>query len=101
MKCLSLIVSESSKGEFVELLRSTPAVSAYTIFTGEGHAANGIPAFESAHDEVVGYVPRIRIDLIVDDDAVRSVVDKLCQRGPSAGKVGLYWVSPVEQMGEL
>ena len=101
MKCLSLVVRESTKGELVERLRSIPAVSTYTIFSGEGHSTQGVQPFESAHDEVVGYVPRIRIDLVVEAEAVRSVIDSIRELTTPAGKLGTYWISAVDEIGEL
>ena len=101
MKCLSLIVNESSKHELVELLRGLPEVNAYTIFHGEGHYSGNIQPFESAHDEVMGYVPRIRIDLFLEEEAVETVVDRIKQCTICTSHLGIYWTSAVDVMGEL
>jgi len=101
MKCLSLIINESSKNEMVEFLRSLPEVSAYTIFHGEGHYSGNLRPFESARDEVMGYVPRIRIDLLLEADAVDAVVDRIKHCSACASRRGIYWVSPVSAMGEI
>ena len=101
MKCLSLIINKSSKTEIVELMRRLPEVDAYTIFHGEGHYSGNIQPFESAHDEVLGYVPRIRIDVFLQEKDVDTVIKRIKSCSVCASKLGLYWTSTVENMGEL
>ncbi len=101
MKCLSLIINESSKNEIVELMRSLSEVDAYTIFHGEGHYSGDIQPFESAHDEVLGYVPRIRLDVFLKAEDVDTVVNRLKACAVCASRLGLYWTSTVDNMGEL
>ena len=101
MKCLSLIINESSKNGIVELMRSLPEVDAYTIFHGEGHYSGTIQPFESAHDEVLGYVPRIRIDIFLKEEDVDTVVQKIKTCSVCSSKLGLYWTSTVDDMGQL
>ncbi|MBN2670122.1 MAG: DUF3240 family protein, partial [Deltaproteobacteria bacterium] len=72
MKCLSLLMNQSKQNEIIDLLQQMKAVSAYTIFHGEGHFSGNIAPFESVQDEVMGFVPRIRIDLLLEDKDVKS-----------------------------
>ena len=101
MKCLSLLVNESTKRELVELLQSLPEVNAYTIFHGEGHHAGDQQPFDSALDEVMGFVPRIRIDLFLAKENLNGVVERIKACGGRGLSKGLYWVSAVETMGEF
>ena len=101
MKCLSLIINESSQNDIVELMRRLPEVDAYTIFHGEGHYSGHIQPFESAHDEVLGYVPRIRIDIFLNEKDVTPVIEHIKACSSCASKLGLYWTSTVDQMGHL
>ncbi len=101
MKCLSLIINESSKNEIVELMRRLSEVDAYTIFHGEGHYSSNIQPFESAHDEVLGYVPRIRIDVFLEEKDVEKVIYQIKACSACTAKLGLYWTSTVDQMGNL
>lgn len=101
MKCLSLIINQSSKNEIVELMRRLPEVDAYTIFHGEGHYSGNIQPFESAHDEVLGYVPRIRMDVFLKEENVDNVIEKIKTCSSCASRRGIYWTSPVDNMGEL
>ena len=101
MRCLSLIINESSKNEFVELMRRLPEVDGYTIFHGEGHYSGGIQPFESAHDEVLGYVPRIRIDVFLKKEDIDKVIAQIKTCSACAARRGFYWISTVDAMGEL
>jgi len=101
MKCLSLVVNTSSKGDIVETLRGMPEVTAYTILEGEGYFGDRVPPFESERDEVLGYVPRIRIDLILEGDKVPRVLEKIRTCGVCSAKLGIYWISPVDELGEI
>ena len=101
MKCLSLIINESTKNEIVELMRAMPEVNAYTLFHGEGHYNGTVRPFESSQDEVLGYVPRIRVDIFLKKEDVDKVVERFKGCAPCNAKRGLYWTSKVDQMGEL
>jgi nitrogen regulatory protein PII len=101
MKCLSLVINESSKREIVELMRRLPEVDGYTIFHGEGHYSGTIQPFESAHDEVLGYVPRIRIDVFLQEADVEKVINQIKMCSSCASRRGLYWTSTVDDLEEL
>ena len=101
MKCLSLVINESSKNELVELMRRLPEVNGYTIFHGEGHYSGNIQPFESAHDEVLGYVPRIRIDVFLKEEDVDRVIEQVKACSVCSLRRGLYWTSTVDNLGEL
>ena len=101
MKCLTLIVNRSTQGDIIEALRALPEVSTYTISHGEGHYGDGVPPFESADDEIKGYVPRIRIDLILEDETVSKVLERVKQCSVCTSKLGIYWTSTVDTIGDL
>ncbi len=52
-------------------------------------------------DKVVGYVPRVRVDILLDDTDVDAVIDAL--RDPETGirGQGVFWVTSVDQHGRL
>ena len=101
MKCLSLVVNKTTKRDLVELLADMPEVSAYTVFHGEGHYIGNTQPFESAQDEVMGFVPRIRIDLFLEDKDLDGVIRRIKECSPRGTGRGLYWVSAVDSMGEF
>ncbi|MBN2717928.1 MAG: DUF3240 family protein [Deltaproteobacteria bacterium] len=101
MKRLSLIINESKQNDIVELLQQLKQVSAYTIFHGEGHFPGHIAPFESIQDEVMGFVPRIYIDLLLEDADVKAVLAEIKKCGSCDAYGGVYWISPVDSMGTL
>jgi nitrogen regulatory protein P-II 1 len=46
----------------------------------------------------VDFVPKVRLEILCDDDAVRAVVDRVVE-GARTGKIGdgKVWVTPVEE----
>lgn len=102
MKCLSFLVNESTKEDIIEILQDVDEIKTYTLFTGEGRSKDiNINPFENAADEVVGYVPRIRIDLILPAASVQTVIDKIKKCQSCVSRRGIYWVSPVDTLGSL
>lgn len=97
MKNVTLVVHAEMEQALADVLRALPVVSGFTFTRVEGHGAQdeNDPAL-SARDRVVGYVPHVRVDLIVADDDVNALLDAL--RESEAGLAGrsVYWIAPVE-----
>lgn len=102
MKLLTLIVHTSVQQELTELLRSMEQVPGFTFTQVEGHG-NEVEAdgFVSARDEVVGYVPRMRTDILLEDGDVGVVMESLCTTENNITGQGIYWVTAVEQGGHI
>ena len=102
MKLLTLIVHTNVQQEFTDLLRTIDQVSGFTFSHVEGHGVEvEDDAFLSARDKVVGYIPRIQIDIRLDDAEVDAVLEKLCDKENNIVGQGIYWVTPVEKGGRL
>lgn len=102
MKCLTLVLHESSKQDLIDLFQQIPEVNAYTFIRGEGHTDDtGKNPFESNYDRVVGYVPRSRVDIILADEEIETVLKAINESESCAQGLGVWWVSPVEQWGSL
>lgn len=102
MKILTLIVHTNVQQELADLFRKIDQVSGYTFSHAEGHGSETeSDSFLSARDEVVGYIPRIRVDILLEDAAVDVVLMKLCDKENSIAGQGAYWVTPVEKGGHL
>ena len=102
MKILTLIVHTNVQQELSDLLRSMDGVSGFTFMHVEGHGADiEKDSFLSARDSVVGYIPRIRTDLLLEDKDVDSVVEKVSDINGAVTGQGFYWVTPVEKGGHL
>ncbi len=102
MKLLTLIVHTDVQQDLTKLLRTLDQISGFTFGLVEGHGSETeSDAFLSARDTVVGHVPRIRVDILLEDTDVNAVVAKLCDKDNNITGQGLYWVTPVEQRGHL
>ena len=77
-------------------------VPGFTFSHAEGH---GIQVehdpFLSARDKVVGYVPRVRVDILLEDADVDAVLNTLRSTKNGADGRGIYWVTAVEKNGRL
>lgn len=101
MKHLVVIVHASAQQDLADHLRRLEAVQDFTFSAAEGHGSQAEhDPLLSARDRVVGYVPRVRVDLLVDDADVKTVISALRAPNVLSGH-GIYWVTAVEQSGRL
>jgi len=102
MKLLTLIVHTDVQQELAALLRGMDQISGFTFTHVEGHGEEvEKDKFLSARDKVVGYAPRIRTELVLEDDALDAVLATLCDKNHSIAGQGIYWVTPLEKGGHL
>lgn len=102
MKILVMIVYADVQQDLADHLRGLEQVEGFTFSHAEGHGIRTErEPFLSARDKVVGYVPRIRVEILLNDADVGAVLSVL--RAPETGIAGqgVYWVTPVEQGGRL
>ncbi len=97
MKNLTLIVHANAEQALADLLRSLPAVCGFTFTHVEDHGLLDEENAElSARDLVEGYVPRARVDLILNDADVNVVLTALRKSHIGLAGRGRYWITPVE-----
>ena len=102
MKLLTLVVHTNVQQELADLLRSIDQVFGFTFSHVEGHGLEvENDSYLSARDKVVGYVPRIRTEILLNDVDVDDVLDKLCNKDSCIVGQGIYWLAPVEKGGHL
>ncbi len=102
MKHLIMVVHGSLQQELAERLRSLDPVQGFTFSHVEGHGTHvEHDPFQSARDQVVGYVPRIRVDVLLEDMDVEIVLAALREADNGFTGQGIYWVTSVEQHGRL
>jgi nitrogen regulatory protein P-II 1 len=102
MKMLTLIVYADIKQVLADTLLGFKQVQGFTFTHVEGHGAqDGRVSTLSARDNVVGYVPHVRVDIVLEEIHVADVLDAL--RNSQCGLVGRghYWVTEVEKQGRL
>ena len=101
MKKLTLIVHADAEQALADVLRGTDQVAEFTFTRVEGHGAqDSEDTALSARDLVVGYAPHVRVDILLKGEDVDDVLQVLRASGGLAGR-GHYWITPVEQHGQL
>lgn len=102
MKKLTLVVHASVQQDLADTLRSLPQVSGFTFIHVEGHSTHTPEdAFLSARDKVVGFVPRVRVDVLLADEDVARVLAAVRATRAGISEHGIYWVTAVEEGGQL
>jgi nitrogen regulatory protein P-II 1 len=102
MKHLTLIIHTDAQQDMADQLRSLEQVSGFTFSHAEGHGVEAeSDPFLSARDKVVGYTPRIRVDILLEDGDVDLVLESLRKTTRGIEGQGIYWVTAVEQNGHL
>ncbi len=103
MRQLSLIIRKQAQQDMTDFLRAMPQVHGFTLSHVEGHGeqAEDDP-FLSARDKVVGYTPRVRIDVVLSTGDVDVVITALKEAVADGSiKSAYYWVATVENAGHL
>lgn len=102
MKHLTLIINTSVQQDMADQLRTLEQVSGFTFSHVEGHGAQvESDPFLSARDKVVGYTPRVQVDILLEESDVDSVLETLRTATHGIKSQGIYWVTAVEQSGRL
>lgn len=102
MKKLTLIIHTNVQQQVADLLRTIDQVPGFTFSHVEGHGAEvENDSFLSARETVVGYIPRIRTDILLEDGDVDVVLAKLREKENNIVGQGIYWVTAVEKGGHL
>jgi len=102
MKQLVLIIHNNLKQDAADLFHRIEQIQGFTFSNVEGHGAqSGEDTFLSDRDKVVGYTPRTRVDLLLEDADVDSVLMELRKSDIGLKNHALYWLTAVEQSGRL
>jgi nitrogen regulatory protein P-II 1 len=102
MKNLTLVVHADLRQSLADVLRNLKQVSGFTFTPVQGHGPQDEhdPAL-SAHDRVVGYTPHVRVDIVLHDMDVDSVLASLRDADGGISGRGVYWVTAAEKYGPL
>ena len=102
MKMLTVIIHEGAKQNLIDILLEMDEVGGFTAIKAEGYfkEASKNP-FESTLDQVAGYVPRVRVDILVSPHAIERILSSLSLCESCVEGTGLFWVTEVESSGRL
>ena len=102
MKCLTLIVHTDVQQDLTRQLHNLDNVSGFTFSRVEGHGEEiEGDAYLAARDKTVGYAPRMRVDILLEESELNSVLETLRKTISHVKDRGIYWVSTVDQNGRL
>ncbi len=102
MKCLTLFIHAAVESEVVDCLRGNDDVSGFTLTRCQGHSrSTEQDPFLATRDRVVGFVPRVRIEIVLEDSDVEPTMSRLKSCLSSRGAVGLWIVTDVVDSGRL
>ena len=97
MKNLVVIVHASTQRDVADLLRGLEQVPGFTFSHVEGHGVQvEHDPLLSARDKVVGYVPRVRVDILLEDTDVDAVLGALRTNLSGIGGSLVFWTANVE-----
>jgi len=101
MKKLSIVVHTSLQQELADCLRSLKMKSFMFSHIEEHSSQVTHDALLSARDKVVGYVPKVRVDILLEDNRAKALLSELKGSGVSFAGKGIYWISDIGEAGEL
>ncbi len=101
MKKLSIVIHSNQQQELADLLRSLK-LSCFMFSHIEEHSSQDKEdVFLSARDRVVGYVPKVRLDIILENERAETLLEEICDSTfPCNGK-NIYWITDLEKSGSL
>jgi len=101
MKKLSMVVHSSLQQELADLLRSLQLDSFMFSHIEEHSTQLEHDTLLSARDKVVGYVPKVRVDVILEDERASTLVQEIRSSAISFQGKGMYWIAEVDESGVL
>ena len=101
MKKLSMIVHQSLQQALADFLREQK-LDTFMFTHIEEHSSHiEKDSFLSARDKVVGYVPQVRLDVILSEENTKFLLENIRNSDCAFKGKGIYWVTDVCEFGEL
>lgn len=100
MKCITLVIHSSAKNALIDFFHEFHKVERFTIADCEGYDENDLnDPLLSTGDLVIGFIPRVRIELIVADDATKEIITELGKPDSIVAGLGVYWITEIIESG--
>ncbi|HPF14403.1 MAG: DUF3240 family protein [Planctomycetes bacterium] len=102
MKCLTLYLHAQVADDALDCLRSQPAITGFTLSRCEGHSLSSEQDWsQGTLDQVVGYVPRVRIEILLEAEQVQPLLASLrgCLQGGRSH--GVWSLASLDDTGRL
>ena len=102
MKKLTIIVHASLQQALADCLRSIEQLDTFIFTHVEEHSSYlEYDPILSAADKVVGYVPQVRVDILMKDEHSTVVLTAIRQTHCMFKGKGIYWITNLPEAGEL
>jgi nitrogen regulatory protein P-II 1 len=102
MKKLTIIVHTALQQSLADCLRSIPQLDTFIFTHVEEHSSQlEHDPFLSAADKVVGYVPQVRVDILMQDEHASVLLDMIRHSACQFKGKAIYWISNLSEAGEL
>ena len=102
MKLLTVVLHAQEQQPLADLLRSLIPVTGYTLTNVEGFGhEREAERFLAAHDDIVGQIPRVRADVLLEESDMENVLQSVKALTTSERSQGVYWVTDIEQGGHI
>ena len=102
MKLLTLIIHDNLKQDVADLLRNIEQVKGFTFSNAEGHGLQSEhDPFLSTRDKVMGFTPRVRADIVLENNDAEPVLVALRKSNIGCSKHTIYWITEAEGYGRL
>lgn len=98
MKEVKAVIRPNKLPALRDALRLIPGFPGMTITKAEGCSAPSRHTPHNIKEELTDYTPKVRIEIVVDDDLAEVIVDRIISIA-TTGHIGdgLVWVTPVER----
>lgn len=101
MKKLSIVIHESLQQQLADFLREQQLDTFMFSHIEEHSSQMEHDRFLSERDKVVGFVPQVRLDVILEAGNIKALLAKIKDaQGAFKGK-GIYWVTDIDEFGNL
>ena len=101
MKKFSMVVHSSQQQELADVLRSLHLDCFMFSHIEEHGTQNENDALLSARDRVVGYVPKVRLDVIIENERALTLLEDIRNSAFVCTGNNVYWVTDLEESGRL
>jgi nitrogen regulatory protein P-II 1 len=98
MKEVKAVIRPNKLPALRDALRQIPGFPGMTITKAEGCSAPSRHTPHNIKEELTDYTPKMRIEIVVDDDLAEVIVDRIISIA-TTGHIGdgLVWVTPVDR----
>jgi len=101
MKNFSMVVHQSLQQSLADYLRSRN-LKTFMFSHLEEHSSHiGKDHYLSARDKVVGYVPQVRVEVILESNEIKSLLEDMRNADCTFKGKGIYWVTDLDEFGCL